>query len=95
MKRRRVRGICDIATVIASVIIVSTLNLNQHSPPNMFEEIDILHVMMFIVGSFITILVLFDICDPTGMSYHNYLMGKKDDNDPSKWQKNKTTKKEK
>jgi len=62
---------------------------------NMFEEIDILHVMMFIVGSFITILVLFDICDPTGMSYHNYLMGKKDDNDPSKWQKNKTTKKEK
>jgi hypothetical protein len=51
---------------------------------NMTEQ-NVLHLLLAIVGCFIVVLVMFDLCDPTGTSYHNWLVGKKNDRSKSKF----------
>jgi len=67
------------------------------STPQNFNltEMNVLHLMIFVVGSFFTLLVIADLCDPRGTSYHNFLMGKKNDEAPSKYSNMKLKKKDK
>jgi hypothetical protein len=51
---------------------------------NMTEK-NVLHLLLLVVGCFIVTLVLFDLCDPTGTSYHNWLVGKANDHSKSKF----------
>ena len=48
-------------------------------------EKNVLHLLLAVVGCAIVTLVLFDIFDPTGTSYHNWLVGKANDRAPSKF----------
>jgi hypothetical protein len=51
---------------------------------NMTEK-NVLHLHLLVVGCFIVTLVLYDLCDPTGTSYHNWLVGKANDHSKSKF----------
>jgi hypothetical protein len=42
-----------------------------------FTELNFLHLLLAVVGGFIFVLVLLDICDKDGMSYHRWLTGDK------------------
>ena len=51
-------------------------HLPLHLPSNM-DELSLLHILMAVGGSFIVLLVLLDIFDKDGMSYHRWLTGDK------------------
>ena len=59
------------------------------------DELSLLHILLAVVGSFIVLLVLLDIFDKDGMSYHRWLTGDKYKNIKPKKKEGTTTTTEK